>query len=322
MVFFIDTDLYNGSVFVVKNGVTTNAELAAAKQAGKAIFFDVDGNLLPMVNETATKFHGIIADQSVDVTLNASMEIVSAIIVYNPAYAKKTYVDSRLSNPNLLHNWHMARLINQRGKTTYEVGSGRYTIDRWRAPAYMLVEVVDGGVAITNESTTTGQTLVQYFESGAFPDPGETVTLSCLTMDGKLYYGTVEVPQYGGSNVTALTTDGGVQMRIYSASDDNFVRVALFAPVGKSEQIASLKAEVGDIQTLARQDDTGKWILMDPPMDAALETVKCQRYFQLFSSASARPSSPVDYRPTMRITPEVGTIVIDGTTYYYADANL
>lgn len=86
--------------------------------------------------------------------------------------------------------------------------------------------------------------------------------------------------------------------------------------------IHAAKLELGSTQTLAHQDENGNWVLNDPPPNKALELAKCQRYYQLFSSADTRPENLADYRPTMRANPALGTININGQTMYFADANL
>ena len=82
------------------------------------------------------------------------------------------------------------------------------------------------------------------------------------------------------------------------------------------------KLELGPVQTLAHQDASGNWVLNDPPPDKALELLKCQRYYQVFSREDLRPDKAVDFRPPMRIDPALSTIQINGVTYYTADANL
>ena len=81
------------------------------------------------------------------------------------------------------------------------------------------------------------------------------------------------------------------------------------------------KLELGTTQTLAHQDENGNWVLNEIP-DYGEQLARCQRYYQLYSSADKRPVKTVDCRPTMRVDPVQGTIVIDGTTYYYNSAEL
>ena len=86
--------------------------------------------------------------------------------------------------------------------------------------------------------------------------------------------------------------------------------------------VKAIKLELGSHQTLAHKDAAGNWVLNDPPPDKVLELLKCQRYYQVFSSADMRPVKAVDFRPPMRVDPAFSTIEINGVTYYTADANL
>ena len=95
-----------------------------------------------------------------------------------------------------------------------------------------------------------------------------------------------------------------------------------FSITGTGETILAAKLELGTHQTLAHQDAAGNWVLNDPPPDKALELLKCQRYYQVFSREDLRPDKAVDFRPPMRIDPALSTIQINGVTYYTADANL
>lgn len=62
-------------------------------------------------------------------------------------------------------------------------------------------------------------------------------------------------------------------------------------------------------------------------MDYNTQLVKCQRYFQIYSDAEARPNSWIDCRPEMR-KPDTGDITqgqigwSDETTYFYNSAEL
>ena len=85
--------------------------------------------------------------------------------------------------------------------------------------------------------------------------------------------------------------------------------------------ILAAKLELGSQQTLAHQDENGNWVLNEIP-DYGEQLARCQRYFQLYSTADNRPLKAVDCRPTMRTDPLQETIIIDGTTYYYNTADL
>lgn len=90
--------------------------------------------------------------------------------------------------------------------------------------------------------------------------------------------------------------------------------------VDAGETFVGAKLEVGTQQTLAHQEGD-KWVLNEVP-NYGEQLARCQRYYQLYSTAEQRPAKAVDCRPTMRVDPSQGTITIDGTTYYYNVANL
>jgi hypothetical protein len=73
-----------------------------------------------------------------------------------------------ISNPNLLINGDFRNPVNQRGITKYEGQTSKgYSIDRWcigEQDYQRTVEVVNGGITITNPNTTYIGTLQQIFE--------------------------------------------------------------------------------------------------------------------------------------------------------------
>lgn len=88
--------------------------------------------------------------------------------------------------------------------------------------------------------------------------------------------------------------------------------------------VQAAKLELGDTQTLAHNegsDENPVWVLNEIP-NYTDELLKCQRYYQLFSSSSYRPTYAKDFRPEMRADPSRSTVTVAGTTMYYADANL
>ena len=83
--------------------------------------------------------------------------------------------------------------------------------------------------------------------------------------------------------------------------------------------------EIGDTQTLCWQNTSKQWIPFEKP-DYSTELLKCQRYYQIYSSAENRPNSYIDCRPVMRKPDDgeitQGTIQINDVTYYYNSAEL
>lgn len=91
--------------------------------------------------------------------------------------------------------------------------------------------------------------------------------------------------------------------------------------INPGETLIGAKLEVGTRQTFAHKNTDGSYTLNEIP-EVGKELDRCQRRYQLFSSAGNRQTRAVDCRPPMRADPAQGTITINGTTYYYNDAEL
>ena len=134
--------------------------------------------------------------------------------------------------------------------------------------------------------------------------------------NGETYALTTTVPDYQADS-SQVNFPGGF-LRIYGWTTDTDVYFMFFeaevSPV-------AMKLELGSQQTLAHQNADGNWVLNEIP-DYGEQLAKCQRYFQLYSSADLRPAKAVDCRPTMRADPSQSTIVVNSTTYYYNTADL
>jgi len=203
--------------------------------------------------------------------------------------------------------------------------------------AYALT---DGGVSITCESVVgndPGCAISNFFEK---PIDGEW-TLSVLMKIDSLPAGSYIAIQIANDTKQAYPgysiNSEAAQMEKYAiytltanisgweASD--VMRVSVYNYGGPAAfAVKSVKLEPGAKQTQARLDGAGWKRLPQPDEDYAVQLAKCQRYYQLYSDAEARPNSPIDCRPVMR-TPTgerltQGTIVIDGVTYYYNSAEL
>lgn len=215
---------------------------------------------------------------------------------------------------NLIDNWYFVNPVNQRGQIDYGGATG-YTIDRWRTSnANTGVTVADDSIFL---SAAEGATPYLLQTPQAWQRLlGRTVTLSILS-DGLLKTATSKLPEAVPSAATlyCIIDEYG---HVIALSGKLHVR--LTGPVSEGRNFTAVKLEFGAEQTLAHQEN-GVWVLNEIP-DFGLELLKCQRYYQLFSSEATRPTALADYRPSMRVTPTTGTIEIDGVTYYYADANL
>lgn len=239
------------------------------------------------------------------------------------------------SNPNLLDNWYFADPVNQRGQTEY-TGAG-YTIDRWKHDGTLAIN--DG--YITHTPNEWWNALYQPIDAKiANALIGRKVTLSVLARSAvsgnQMRIALYDITANNMEETAAyINTDGDLEVlaatftvpesfagHVISA---HFSVSTNFAGQGGCADLVAVKLEIGDKQTLAHQDASGKWALNDPPPDKGMELLKCQRYYQLFSSAEKRPSDKRDFRPELRTNAtaaNTGTIEIEGVTYYYADANL
>lgn len=238
-------------------------------------------------------------------------------------------------NPNLIDNWYLADPVNQRGQTEY-TGAG-YTIDRWKQDGTLTIN--DG--YITHTPNEWWKAVYQPIDTKIMDALiGRKVTLSVLARSAvsgnqmriALYDITANnmeetaayLTTYGDLNVLSATFTVPESFAGHVVSAHLSVSTN-FAGQGGSADLVAVKLEIGDKQTLAHQDVNGKWVLNDPPPDKGMELLKCQRYYQLFSSAEKRPSDKRDFRPELRTNAtaaNTGTIEIEGVTYYYADANL
>ena len=231
------------------------------------------------------------------------------------------------SNPNLLINWYFADPVNQRGQKTYT--NDGYTIDKWYVAQrdYGTSVIVDD-IGVTFRVTSKGTN-----KNGAFMDQ------SLPSLKAGTYTYSVLVSQLNGSGIMGVDRDEapwgvlsqeiplkpGLNTVTFTIAND-LGRIGIFLAKGVldivSFKFVAAKLELGSHQTLAHKDAAGNWVLNDPPPDKTLEMLKCQRYYQVFSSADMRPVKAVDFRPPMRVDPAFSTIEINGVTYYTADANL
>lgn len=226
------------------------------------------------------------------------------------------------SNPNLLDNWYFGNPVNQRGQTSY-TGVG-YGIDRFLKESGGTIIIENDGITVDASNGATN--FIQKGDINKINSLlGKTVTLSALFSDNTLLTATgtfqdtiptstdVVVCQVNSSGIILSTQLFGM------AKSYQLFRFTLDS--GNTKKLKAAKLELGSQQTLAHQDADGNWVLNEIP-DYGEQLARCQRYFQLYSSADLRPAKAVDCRPTMHTDPSQGTIIIDGTTYYYNTADL
>lgn len=219
-------------------------------------------------------------------------------------------------NPNLLDNWYFGNPVNQREQTSY-TGTDTYTIDRWMTDN--TVTVVDGGITV--KRTGHDVLLYQYLEDSLVNAiAGRVVTYSALTTDGLMTV-TTKLPPSKSSDWDTdnaaqgnLTLDtikygaGKIYIRFYSTVD------------GTEATIKAAKLELGTQQTLAHQEN-GVWVLNEIPKFGD-QLAECQRYYQVYTTAAARPAKALDCRPVMRTDPVQSTVDVGGATLYVNSAEL
>lgn len=221
----------------------------------------------------------------------------------------------RISNRNLLDNGDFRNPVNQRGQTSY-TGNG-YGIDRWRVStnnSTAAVSVGDGCIDFTSDASGT---YINFTSTVEKVQPGN-YTLSFLVDD---HTKTQQIYVQGGASASVF--DSNLLTLPFSVAETSAIAVGIQKKAASSTlKIYAAKLELGSVSTLAHQEN-GVWVLNDPPPNYAEELAKCQRYYQLYTSAAQRPTNGADCRPVMRIAnPSQGTIAISGTTYYFNDANL
>lgn len=213
------------------------------------------------------------------------------------------WVGYQYSNSQLLDNAYWARkdaVINQRGQDEY-IGQG-YAIDRWylrsNTTNNAVLHLEDGGVRISRPASPG---LVALNQRTEFPENllGKQITFSVLIMENN-NDGAIDIA-YCRSNSIGLNSNYIVYLSIpagatglFSATDvvpndlSSFsgmnAGIVCHENINIDIKIAAIKLELGPVQTLARRDADGKWVLNDPPPSKQQELAKCQRYQLKISS--------------------------------------
>lgn len=202
---------------------------------------------------------------------------------------------------NLFHNWDFKNAINQRA-VSGTVSSVGYFYDRWMLNS--------GAVTIGSSYLTfaSGAEIEQRIETHLLAGKEVTVTVHI----GNVYIsGTSTFPIAPGTAVITLTNFGTATIGYHA--DYMFVRLT----ANNVREVLRVKLELGTVSTLNRQ----------PPMDAAAELPKCQRFFYnaglnpqfpgravgTANLAGCTMSIPVVMRATPTISSEATVIYSNGT---------
>lgn len=203
--------------------------------------------------------------------------------------------------------------INQRNFASDNWTSG-YGPDGWVSTGGGHLEYSGGAVK------TVSQYLHQYYDLGKIDAGIYTISAFCTgNIAGYLGFWGGESAKYQSTNYDNGVASATVEITEDMVNPDK--KGYLYILCENSGTISWVKLEKSPFQTLAYKGSDGNWQSIEMTAYEA-EFTRCQRYYQLYSSAEARPAKAIDCRPVMRIDPTQGTIVIDGQTYYYNDASL
>ncbi len=185
------------------------------------------------------------------------------------------YAAEGWSGRNLLLNWDFRRPVNRDGAGTWSIGVG---VDCW----IISTTAKDGMYAVVNPGYLTLQYIsgisefYQAIRGSVFESlRGKTVTLSCL-INSDVHTLTTHIPESGPVELSIQLPSGWL-LGVYS-NGNGFSCARIYA-VSEADTVAlyAAKLELGDHQTLARQNEDGEWELIDPP-DYDLQYALCSLY--------------------------------------------
>lgn len=230
-------------------------------------------------------------------------------------------------NPNLLDNWYFGNPVNQRGQAEY-TGSGGgniYCIDRWAVQFDGTKYTVATATLSNISGANAGQMNHLMPNNEAAPFVGRQMTLSLLVDNPDGVDVTLNVrdrtrwshllPSKTGSG-SLITTTG----MFGTLNGGENIQVSFVVQQGKTVNLIAAKLELGSQQTLAHQEN-GVWVLNEIPKFGE-QLAACQRYYQVYTTAAARPAKALDCRPVMRTDPVQSTVNVGGATLYANSAEL
>ena len=190
-------------------------------------------------------------------------------------------LEREISNPNLLENWDFRNPVNRNGKEEYTEGS--ITIDNWRLVIrnYESSVLVNGGdvtFRITNSSSLGKPPFFGTYKTRGMGKATYTISLLVKEVNGLFSLGV----QWDGAPWTTVASIEGLRIGLNTCTfsiPENNVPLLIFVMgenVG-SITMEAIKLELGDHQTLARQNDLGEWEIIDPP-NYDLQYALCSQY--------------------------------------------
>lgn len=205
------------------------------------------------------------------------------------------YAAEGWSNRNLIINWDFRRPVNRQGRAEY-VGAG-YAIDRYRLSSNEAkLSVEDGFVRYEAVSTPESGPLLHQrskFSSGESTEMTLSVLSRCsgFTADNQVRFGvrySTDGKTYTNLKVgyhNCMNDDWNMNViTVIVPSSAKYIQAdiaqlmgAAGADVGCYVDLYAAKLELGDHQTLARQNEDGEWEIIDPP-DYDLQYALCSLY--------------------------------------------
>ena len=183
------------------------------------------------------------------------------------------------------------------------------------------------GVKLYKNDASANPAWAQALETDAAV--GQTVTVSML-YKGNGGGASLRVAQSDGIVTLSDVSDWTLVQKTFTLEkwsvgtlqDRAIVAIQCFENMAANQglYIKAIKLELGEQQTLAHQEN-GAWVLNELP-DYGGELLRCQRYYQVYTTAAARPAKALDCRPVMRTDPVQSTVSVGGATLYANSAEL
>lgn len=176
-----------------------------------------------------------------------------------------------VSNPNLLINGNFA--VNQRGSTTYSCTGNTYTVDRWMGFSGLSVTKTDGGVTLSNTSSSAGM-FQQKLENNYSEFANKTVALSAK-INGEIFSIVGTIPSTApATQINLLETNiegssGSAQNSLRLTYVSGRLSVNIYLQPNESLSVEFVKLEFGETATKFT------------PRLYAEELALCQRYYQV-----------------------------------------
>lgn len=223
----------------------------------------------------------------------------------------KTALQGRAAH-NLLDNSWFANFVNQRGGTS-TAGTWDYCIDRWRA-----IGTAGQFVWHNSDHVALGalRGISQAIENKS-RFVGKTYTLAAKNTDGVLY---ITSGTYGGDSNHIWKETNGMELRLYSVSDDNNIYFSLKNLSSDTSKFIHLKWAA-----LYEGSYDASTLPAYQPKGYAAELAECQRYYQQYNEGEMSAVGNIEsgniyircpLRAPMRVAPSLVQSSVDMWTTY------